>query len=122
MKPAIMISTFVAAARRLKLDVFRHNFGDFYVLAIFASPETRHDRLMQRGRGDDDRHRMGRRADAMTDGMTDDVARRYICGLQAAGVREVAIGRFMSILCEPKRPPAWQSCAWSGTGGNGASG
>ncbi len=36
-----------------ELSVFRHNFGDFYVLGIFASPETRHDRMMQRGRGDD---------------------------------------------------------------------
>jgi dephospho-CoA kinase len=36
-----------------ELGVFRHNFGDFYVLAIFASPETRHNRMMQRGRGDD---------------------------------------------------------------------
>ncbi|HEV2317215.1 MAG TPA: AAA family ATPase [Thermoplasmata archaeon] len=36
-----------------ELSVFRHNFGDFYVLGIFASPETRHDRMMQRSRGDD---------------------------------------------------------------------
>lgn len=36
-----------------ELSVFRHNFGDFYVLGIFASPETRHDRMMQRARGDD---------------------------------------------------------------------
>jgi dephospho-CoA kinase len=41
------------ARSSMELDVFRHNFGDFFVLAIFASPETRHDRLMQRGRGDD---------------------------------------------------------------------
>jgi dephospho-CoA kinase len=36
-----------------EVSVFRHNFGDLYVLGIFASPETRHDRLMHRGRGDD---------------------------------------------------------------------
>jgi dephospho-CoA kinase len=36
-----------------ELSVFRHNFGDFFVLGIFASPETRHDRLMTRARGDD---------------------------------------------------------------------
>jgi dephospho-CoA kinase len=36
-----------------ELAVFRHNFGDLFVLAIFASPETRHDRMMQRARGDD---------------------------------------------------------------------
>ena len=41
------------ARSNMELDVFRHNFGDFFVLAIFASPETRHGRLMQRGRGDD---------------------------------------------------------------------
>lgn len=36
-----------------ELAVFRHNFGDFFVLGIYASPETRHERMMQRGRGDD---------------------------------------------------------------------
>jgi dephospho-CoA kinase len=36
-----------------EVTVFRHNFGDLYVLGIFASPETRHDRLMRRARGDD---------------------------------------------------------------------
>jgi dephospho-CoA kinase len=36
-----------------ELAVFRHNFGDFYVLGIFASPETRHERMIQRARGDD---------------------------------------------------------------------
>lgn len=36
-----------------EISVFRHNFGDLYVLAIYASPETRHDRLIKRSRGDD---------------------------------------------------------------------
>jgi dephospho-CoA kinase len=36
-----------------EVGVFRHNFGDLFVLAIFAPPEQRYDRLMQRGRGDD---------------------------------------------------------------------
>jgi dephospho-CoA kinase len=36
-----------------EISVFRHNFGDLFVLAIYASPETRHDRLMKRSRGDD---------------------------------------------------------------------
>ncbi len=36
-----------------EVQVFRHNFGDLFVLGIFASPETRHDRLETRGRHDD---------------------------------------------------------------------
>jgi dephospho-CoA kinase len=36
-----------------ELSVFRHNFGDFFVLGIFAPPETRHERMMARSRGDD---------------------------------------------------------------------
>jgi dephospho-CoA kinase len=36
-----------------EVGIFRHNFGDLYVLGIFSSPERRYERLMQRGRGDD---------------------------------------------------------------------
>ncbi|HTT15299.1 MAG TPA: AAA family ATPase [Thermoplasmata archaeon] len=36
-----------------EVSVFRHNFGDLYVLGIFASPETRYERLTSRGRNDD---------------------------------------------------------------------
>jgi dephospho-CoA kinase len=36
-----------------EVSVFRHNFGDLYVLGIFASPETRYDRLASRRRSDD---------------------------------------------------------------------
>jgi dephospho-CoA kinase len=36
-----------------EVSVFRHNFGDLFVLGIFASPETRHDRLVSRHRSDD---------------------------------------------------------------------
>jgi dephospho-CoA kinase len=36
-----------------EVSVFRHNFGDLFVLGIFASPETRHDRLTVRHRSDD---------------------------------------------------------------------
>lgn len=36
-----------------EVSVFRHNFGDLFVLGIFASPEHRYDRMMRRGRGDD---------------------------------------------------------------------
>jgi len=36
-----------------EVTVFRHNFGDLFVLGIFASPETRHDRMASRGRADD---------------------------------------------------------------------
>ena len=36
-----------------EVTVFRHNFGDLFVLGIFASPETRYDRMSARARGDD---------------------------------------------------------------------
>ena len=36
-----------------EVTVFRHNFGDLFVLGIFSSPESRYDRMMKRGRGDD---------------------------------------------------------------------
>ena len=36
-----------------EVTVFRHNFGDLYVLGIFASPGTRYDRMIKRSRGDD---------------------------------------------------------------------
>jgi dephospho-CoA kinase len=36
-----------------EITVFRHNFGDLFVLGIFASPETRHERMSSRGRPDD---------------------------------------------------------------------
>jgi dephospho-CoA kinase len=36
-----------------EVTVFRHHFADLFVLAIFSSPETRYDRMMRRGRGDD---------------------------------------------------------------------
>jgi len=36
-----------------EVTVFRHHFGDLFVLAIFSSPEKRYDRMMQRNRGDD---------------------------------------------------------------------
>jgi dephospho-CoA kinase len=36
-----------------EVAVFRHNFGDLYVLGIFASPETRYDRMTVRNRHDD---------------------------------------------------------------------
>ncbi|HTW39598.1 MAG TPA: AAA family ATPase [Thermoplasmata archaeon] len=36
-----------------EVSVFRHNFGDLFVLGIFSSPETRHDRLSARRRSDD---------------------------------------------------------------------
>jgi len=36
-----------------EVTVFRHNFGDLFVLGIFASPETRHERMSARGRTDD---------------------------------------------------------------------
>jgi dephospho-CoA kinase len=36
-----------------EVTVFRHNFGDLFVLGIFASPETRHDRMASRSRADD---------------------------------------------------------------------
>ncbi len=36
-----------------EITVFRHHFGDLFVLAIFTSPETRHARMTSRGRSDD---------------------------------------------------------------------
>lgn len=36
-----------------EVTVFRHHFGDLFVLGIYASPETRHERLTSRGRNDD---------------------------------------------------------------------
>jgi dephospho-CoA kinase len=36
-----------------EVTVFRHNFGDLFVLGIYASPETRHERMSSRGRTDD---------------------------------------------------------------------
>jgi len=33
-----------------EVTVFRHNFGDLFVLGIFASPETRYDRMTTRSR------------------------------------------------------------------------
>jgi len=36
-----------------EVTVFRHNFGDLFVLGIFASPETRHARMANRSRPDD---------------------------------------------------------------------
>jgi dephospho-CoA kinase len=36
-----------------EVSVFRHHFGDLFVLGIFASPETRHHRLSTRSRSDD---------------------------------------------------------------------
>ncbi len=36
-----------------EVTVFRHHFGDLFVLGIFASPETRHARMTARGRNDD---------------------------------------------------------------------
>jgi len=36
-----------------EVAVFRHNFGDLFVLGIYASPERRYDRMMRRSRGDD---------------------------------------------------------------------
>jgi len=36
-----------------EVTVFRHHFGDLFVLGIYASPETRHDRMTARGRSDD---------------------------------------------------------------------
>lgn len=37
----------------MELNVFRHNFGDLAVVGIYASPDTRFQRLQRRGRGDD---------------------------------------------------------------------
>lgn len=36
-----------------EVTVFRHHFGDLFVLGIFSSPEVRYDRMMRRGRHDD---------------------------------------------------------------------
>lgn len=36
-----------------EVTVFRHNFGDLFVLGIFASPETRFERMTSRSRSDD---------------------------------------------------------------------
>ena len=36
-----------------EVTVFRHHFGDLFVLGIFASPETRHARMASRNRADD---------------------------------------------------------------------
>lgn len=36
-----------------EVQVFRHHFGDLFVLGIFASPQVRYDRMARRGRGDD---------------------------------------------------------------------
>jgi dephospho-CoA kinase len=36
-----------------EVTVFRHHFGDLFVLGIHASPEKRYDRMIQRSRGDD---------------------------------------------------------------------
>jgi len=36
-----------------EVTVFRHHFGDLFVLGIYASPETRHDRMANRNRSDD---------------------------------------------------------------------
>ncbi|MCI4369287.1 MAG: flagellar hook-basal body complex protein FliE [Thermoplasmata archaeon] len=36
-----------------EVSVFRHHFGDLFVLGIYSSPERRYDRMTKRGRGDD---------------------------------------------------------------------
>ncbi|MFZ0892438.1 MAG: AAA family ATPase [Thermoplasmata archaeon] len=36
-----------------EVTVFRHHFGDLFVLGIYSSPEHRYDRMARRGRGDD---------------------------------------------------------------------
>lgn len=36
-----------------EVTVFRHHFGDLFVLGVYSSPEDRYDRMMKRGRGDD---------------------------------------------------------------------
>jgi dephospho-CoA kinase len=36
-----------------EVTVFRHHFGDLFVLGIFSSPEIRYDRMARRSRGDD---------------------------------------------------------------------
>lgn len=41
------------ARSEAEVAVFRHNFGDLFVLGIYSSPEARHDRMIRRSRGDD---------------------------------------------------------------------
>jgi dephospho-CoA kinase len=36
-----------------EVSVFRHHFGDLFVLGIYSSPEVRYDRMVRRSRGDD---------------------------------------------------------------------
>lgn len=36
-----------------EVTVFRHNFGDLFVLGIYSSPETRYERMTNRSRSDD---------------------------------------------------------------------
>ncbi len=36
-----------------EVTVFRHNFGDLFVLGIFSPPDTRHERMSNRNRKDD---------------------------------------------------------------------
>lgn len=36
-----------------EVTVFRHHFGDLFVLGVYSPPELRYDRSMKRGRGDD---------------------------------------------------------------------
>ncbi len=36
-----------------EVTVFRHHFGDLFLLAIYASPDTRYDRMASRSRTDD---------------------------------------------------------------------
>lgn len=41
------------ARNEAEIAMFRHSFGDMTVIAVFASPEARYERLSKRGRGDD---------------------------------------------------------------------
>ncbi|HEV2520185.1 MAG TPA: AAA family ATPase [Thermoplasmata archaeon] len=36
-----------------EVTVFRHHFGDLFVLGIYSAPETRYERMIRRARGDD---------------------------------------------------------------------
>jgi dephospho-CoA kinase len=36
-----------------EVTVFRHHFGDLFVLGIYSSPDSRYDRMIKRSRGDD---------------------------------------------------------------------
>ena len=36
-----------------EVTVFRHQFGDLFVLGIYSAPETRYERMIRRARGDD---------------------------------------------------------------------